>query len=781
MLKFKRLILAATKFQEQRTSLVSSVHIIRRTCSSVVSSDEFLDKMSGKSMPKWIQPEGNGELKLYNSLTREKNVFVPQKGRRVFWYSCGPTVYDASHMGHARSYITFDILRRVLQSYFNYDVFYVMNITDIDDKIIFRARRNHLLEKYIEEANPPDKILDDVNSALGPYSAKMDSTTDADKKNMYFKIIEKVKLCHSRLKELLTTNSGSDEVVRSATQELLRQASEPLSAWLDSQFGSDVTDHRIFAKLTQHWEDEFHKDMEALNILPVDCLTRITQYVPEVVTFIQRVMDNGYAYESNGSVYFDTIKFGSGGKHAYARLVPEAVGDLDALAEGEGELSQNPGDKKSERDFALWKASKPGEPAWDSPWGKGRPGWHVECSVMASEVLGSSIDIHTGGVDLKFPHHDNELAQSEAHYGVCQWIHYFLHAGHLTIEGCKMSKSLKNFITIKEALARNSARQIRLAFLLHAWNATLDYSENVLREAEQTDKLFKDFFLNVKDILRKPEDTTPSAHNYHELEKDLQDKFLGKKAAVHEALCDSIDTPSALRHMQELVKLTNIYISGKKEKKESSNHQLLEGIAKYLTHMLKIFGAIDEEQAIGFPVAGKSAAANHEEVAMPYVQLLADFREEVRNVARDEKVTKILQACDRLRDDSLPELGVKLEDVEGDHAVIKFVDKETLLKEKQQQLEEQEKKRKQKEEAKKKLEAEKAAKEAKARIPPWEMFKHETEKYSKFDEQGVPTHDHTGEPLSGKLIKKLKKMYQQQEKLYNSVGAGQAANGSTEN
>lgn len=197
--------------------------------------------------------------------------------------------------------------------------------------------------------------------------------------------------------------------------------------------------------------------------------------------------------------------------------------------------------------------------------------------------------------------------------------------------------------------------------------------------------------------------------------------------------------------------------------------------------MLKIFGAIDEEQAIGFPVAGKSAAANHEEVAMPYVQLLADFREEVRNVARDEKVTKILQACDRLRDDSLPELGVKLEDVEGDHAVIKFVDKETLLKEKQQQLEEQEKKRKQKEEAKKKLQAEKAAKEAKARIPPWEMFKHETDKYSKFDEQGVPTHDQTGEPLSGKLIKKLKKMYQQQDKLYNSVGAGQAANGSTEN
>jgi len=738
--------------------------------------------MSGRSLPKWIEPEGTGELKLYNSLTREKNVFVPQNGRRVFWYSCGPTVYDASHMGHARSYITFDILRRVLQSYFNYDVFYVMNITDIDDKIIFRARRNHLLEKYIEENNSAEKIIDDVNTALEPYSAKMKSTTDEDKKNMYLRIIEKVKSSSSRLKDLQASNSSSD-VIKSATEELLKDASEPLSAWLDAQFGSNVTDHRIFAKLTQHWETEFHKDMEALNILPVDCLTRITQYVPEVVTFIQKVIDNGYAYSSNGSVYFDTIKFASSGKHAYARLVPEAVGDLEALAEGEGELSQNQGDKKSERDFALWKASKPGEPAWDSPWGKGRPGWHVECSVMASAILGSSIDIHTGGVDLKFPHHDNELAQSEAYYGVCQWIHYFLHAGHLTIEGCKMSKSLKNFITIKEALERNSARQIRFAFLLHAWNATLDYSENVLREAEQTDKLFNDFFLNVKDILRKPEDTSPSAHNYHDLEKDLQERFLAKKAAVHEALCDSIDTPTALRHMQELVKQANIYISSKKDKKESPNHQLLEGIAKYLTHMLKVFGAIDEDQAIGFPVAGKNSAANHEEVAMPYVQLLADFRDEIRNVAREEKVTKILQACDKLRDDSLPELGIKLEDVEGGHApVIKFVDRETLMKEKQQQLEEQEKKRKQKEEAKKKLDAEKAAKEAKARIPPWEMFKHETDKYSKFDEQGVPTHDQTGEPLSGKLIKKLKKLYQQQEKLYNSAGPGasQAANGSTE-
>lgn len=778
MLRIKNISFATLKYQEAKGSSVflSSFHLVGRRFSKEA------EEMSGRSLPKWIAPEGCGELKLYNSLTREKNVFVPQNGRRVLWYSCGPTVYDASHMGHARSYITFDILRRVLQSYFNYDVFYVMNITDIDDKIIFRARRNHLLEKYIEENNSLEKILEDVNSALKSYSVKMENTTDEDKKNMFCRIIEKVKSSVSRLKHLQTSNSDSDSM-KSALKELLDDASDPLSTWLDTKFGSNITEQRIFAKLTQHWENEFHNDMKALNILPADCLTRITQYIPECATFIQKIIANGYAYEANGSVYFDTIKFGSSGKHAYARLVPEAVGDMEALAEGEGELSQSTGDKKSERDFALWKASKPGEPAWNSPWGKGRPGWHVECSVMASAILGNSIDIHTGGVDLKFPHHDNELAQSEAHYGVSQWIHYFLHAGHLTIEGCKMSKSLKNFITIKEALKRNSSRQIRFAFLLHAWNATLDYSENVLREAEQADKLFNDFFLNVKDILRKPEDTAPSSHNYHELETDLQEKFMSKKVAIHDALCDSIDTPSAIRHMQDLVKHANIYISSKKDKKESPNHQALEMIAKYLTHMLKIFGTIDEEQAIGFPVTGKNTAENHEDVAMPYVQLLADFRDDVRSIAREEKVSRILQACDRLRDDMLPELGVKLEDVEGGHApVIKFVDRETLLKEKQQQLEEQEKKRKLKEEAKKKLELEKAAKEAKAKIPPWELFKHETDKYSQFDEQGVPTHDHAGEPLSGKLIKKLRKLYQQQEKLYNSTrpGAIQAANGSSE-
>lgn len=201
-------------------------------------------------------------------------------------------------------------------------------------------------------------------------------------------------------------------------------------------------------------------DMMALNVLPPTMMPRISEFVPQVILFIQKIIQNGYAYflfifllkffryVSNNSVYFDTIKFSS--FYNYAKLVPEAVGDLSQLFSGEGELSLfDKDEKKCPRDFVLWKSSKPGEPFWESPWGRGRPGWHIECSAMAGHYLGETMDIHSGGCDLKFPHHDNEVAQSEACYNKNEWVKYFLHAGHLTIEGQKMSKSLKNFVTIK--------------------------------------------------------------------------------------------------------------------------------------------------------------------------------------------------------------------------------------------------------------------------------------------------------------------------------------------
>lgn len=197
-------------------------------------------------------------------------------------------------------------------------------------------------------------------------------------------------------------------------------------------------------------------------------------------------------------------------------------------------------DKRSPTDFALWKSSKSGEPWWPSPWGHGRPGWHIECSVMASDVCGSGLDIHTGGVDLKFPHHDNELAQSEAYFGSSQWVNYFLHSGHLTIAGCKMSKSLKNFITIEEALRKHTARQLRLAFLLHSWKDTLDYGEATMRMAVAYEKFVNEFFLNVKDLARRFKSVGPvtrNAETWGSREVELDGKFRGAEDDVHEALC----------------------------------------------------------------------------------------------------------------------------------------------------------------------------------------------------------------------------------------------------
>ena len=382
-----------------------NLHFSASLCSARVT-------MAKRSQPAWEAPQNSSEarLELYNSLTRKKEVFVPQSGKRVTWYNCGPTVYDASHMGHARTYLSFDILRRVMTNYFGYDIFFVMNITDIDDKIIKRARQNHLYQGYLAADHSLDKILADCNEVMQYFAEVVQKTTDPDKRNMQQKLFDKLKAALANIEAAVKTNDEAK--ISEAKATLLRDGKDLVSDWLDKHHGGTVTDNSIFAELPRYWEEEFHKDMADLNVLPVDCLTRVSEYVPEIVDFIQKMVERGYAYESNGSVYFDVGKFDSNCCHHYAKLVPEAVDDLSALAEAEGDLSKaSQGEKRSERDFALWKNSKPGEPSWPSSWGQGRPGWHIECSVMASAILGESMDIHSGGFDLKFPHHDNELAQ----------------------------------------------------------------------------------------------------------------------------------------------------------------------------------------------------------------------------------------------------------------------------------------------------------------------------------------------------------------------------------
>lgn len=249
----------------------------------------------------------------------------------------------------------------------------------------------------------------------------------------------------------------------------------------------------------------------------------MSEFVPEIISYIEKIIANGYAYAADGSVYFDTARFDGQGGHHYAKLEPWSKGDASLIEDGEGSLGAKLQGKRNPNDFALWKASKPGEPVWESPWGKGRPGWHIECSVMAryiinrrlveknnanddddSAVLGDNMDIHSGGIDLAFPHHDNELAQAEAYYDCHQWVNYFLHAGHLHVEGQKMSKSLKNFITIQEALKTYSARQLRIFFLLHQWNAKMDFKQSSMQEAIQIETTIRvSFYFCVKMKERK--------------------------------------------------------------------------------------------------------------------------------------------------------------------------------------------------------------------------------------------------------------------------------------
>jgi cysteinyl-tRNA synthetase len=391
------------------------------------------------------------------------------------------------------------------------------------------------------------------------------------------------------------------------------------------------------------------------------------------VTFIAKIIENGNAYESNGSVYFDTRAFQK--TNTYPKLVPAAGQGATAaeMAEGEGSLSSTFVDeKKHPNDFALWKKSKAGEPKWDSPWGQGRPGWHIECSVMASDVMGEHMDIHGGGSDLKFPHHDNEMAQSEAYHCCQQWVNYWWHCGHLHIKGLKMAKSLKNFITIRDALQTHTPRQIRLMFLGQTWDRAMDYSDQTMNQAKDYEKRLNSFFGTVKALQRK--DWVAQDQRWGDEEKALNTVIITTEKKVHEYLCDNFNTADVLLSLSDLMTAVNKYLDGT----ESPVFTVVQKAAHFITKILRIFGVVEGADELGFPSQGGGDDTRFSSV----MDAFSKFRDQVRNSVKDENMkAAILAACDDVRDNALVDCGVRLEDIPGKPSVWKEQSTESLRKE----------------------------------------------------------------------------------------------------
>ena len=373
------------------------------------------------------------EIKLYNTATRRKETLSPRTPGKVGIYVCGPTVYDSAHLGHARSAVSFDFIRRFLL-HTGYEVMFVRNYTDVDDKIINRA------------------------AETGKTSGEISET--------YIK--------------------------------------------------------------------DYAEDMEALNVMKPDVEPRVTTHMAQIISLVEKIIASGIGYESGGDVFFSVRKFSE-----YGNLSRRS---LDSMLEG---VRIDLNEKKDDPlDFALWKAAKPGEPSWESPWGKGRPGWHIECSAMSTEYLGSDFDIHGGGKDLIFPHHENEIAQSCAAGG--GFAKYWMHNGLIQINREKMSKSLDNFLTVKQALERWPAEAIRLFFLLHHYRNPADFSEKSLDEAEASLARLYKTVLRARTAEAGGEDDPELA----EAVKRFREKSFG-------AMCDDFNSAGALGHLFDLAREIN--------------------------------------------------------------------------------------------------------------------------------------------------------------------------------------------------------------------------------
>ncbi|UFJ40633.1 cysteine--tRNA ligase [Brevibacillus humidisoli] len=449
-------------------------------------------------------------IQLYNTLTRKKEEFIPIEQGKVKMYVCGPTVYNYIHIGNARPAIVFDTVRRYLR-YRGYEVTFVQNITDVDDKLI-----------------------------------------------------------------------------RTAAEE-----------------GTSVQE------VAERYTDAYNEDLRSLNVLPPDIQPRVMQTIPEIIEFISGLIGKGYAYESGGDVYFRTGRFSQ-----YGKLSHQPLDELQAGARVEiSEKKENP------LDFALWKAAKTGEIAWESPWGKGRPGWHIECSAMVRKFLGETIDIHGGGTDLVFPHHENEIAQSEC-LSDKVFANYWMHNGMLNINNEKMSKSLGNFLLLRELVNTYGGQVIRFFMLSGHYRGPINFSEDLLQQAASGLERIKTAYANVLHRIKtaRPEEPNGLTDQQAALMERLRREFV-------EVMDDDFNTANAITVLFDLARESNLYLHH-----QNVGRQQLEDYRQLFLEMSEVLGLILEQ----------SEALLDEEVEA----LIAERTEarKARNFARADEIRDLLAA-----------------------------------------------------------------------------------------------------------------------------------------
>lgn len=470
-------------------------------------------------------------IKVYNTLTKQKEDFVPIHPGKAGMYVCGVTPYNHPHVGNARPFVTWDVIRRFLE-HEGYDVTHVQNFTDVDDKIINTANREGV-------------------------------------------------------------------------------------QWYD---------------VCNRYIDSYFDVMDKLNVKRAHVYPRVSEHIEDIIKTVQSLIDRGYAYAVDGDVYYSVEKF----EH-YGELSGRNLDDMMAGARVDvDDRKHNP------MDFALWKAAKPGEPAWESPWGPGRPGWHIECSTMSMKYLGETFDFHGGGSDLIFPHHENEIAQSEGCTGCHPFVHYWLHNGFITVNEEKMSKSLGNFFMVVDILKHYDPETLRFFIVSTHYRSPLDFSDARLTEAEKSLGRLRTAKETLGE-LNKMMNAGPTEESLALRKKvaELREEFM-------EAMRDDFNTALAISHMFALGKEINIYHSSIVEAGTKPDGKLLDMITKVFAEMCSIIGVLEEAEA-------KPAAEDEEHCKGPaLVQMIIDMRQEAR-------AAKNYAFADKLRN-QLADIGIILED-----------------------------------------------------------------------------------------------------------------------